>query len=536
MTTLTPVTTRDGRVPTGKSKAGRAVRSNDDVVQYFVDALLEREPRGYLAVNSMIVQRDKIYSYGSHFCLAEIVRRESGVPRLVLTNADTWSGGSRSATGSTAYHQRCVRSAIALINEQLPKSKRFEVLEIPFSAIDAAGIDRASIKPVEIRPSRRTYHEITSPTCPGERLYVRGADGAEPDGLKYKTAAEIADEGLTPDPNVSTVEYGKSGMQHAHATGYAELREDGLWHWTVERHWMGDSLIRGKSTELRQRKANADEREAFEWFMKMAGEAEKARDAYHKSYRNEPYPDGEHYDMNLRLQSLDLGDYLRELRDALPDGISQAGGKPIVSFTLHRSALYLSSFDYNEPHRPYFLCELPYGSGAITVDEGVDSLKPPEVRVAENIGLKVLRQGDIFAIEIDGDITDRLESMAALTTVTRYETVEGPPYSVPHESKVWLRRPRANETYEPGELNIFDTNHRATRMVKTTDGKWFGRGTLYHAPVGRAPDHRQVKLGDTWHQFVKNTVPQTKGRANRTTGRFNQSGISRAWTMSGAVD
>lgn len=531
MTTLTPVTTRGGRVPTGKSKDGRKVSSNEDIVQYFVDSLLERTERPHLSVNSMIVDRDQIFSYGSHFCIAQIVRRSSGVPRLVLTNADTWSSQGWHG-GSTSSHQHAVRYALGRVRDQLPANRKFEILEIPFSAVDAAGIDRRSIIPTDIRTSRYTTHEITSVECPGERLYALDDEGVP----HYKTPTEITEGALIVDPKHSTVSHERRGMLHAHPTGHATLGDDGIWRWTVQRHWMGDSLIRGKSTERRSRKLTPDERERWDWLCSISSDVIEARGKYEQSFK-----EGVGYDEALRTQWSDLDEYRRELRGLTHVSIRVSNGEPGVEFSVQRWASYLSSFDYDEPHRPYFLCELPYACKATTVDEAVDALMPDNVRLKIADGIEVLRQGDVYAIPT-GLSTDALLGIAVETTVTRYVTTPGEYHSTPVESKVKLRRPRAQETYEAGALDIMATNHRATHMIVVKHGgveHWYGRGTLVHAPAHRDPDHRQVKLGDgeTWYRFVKNTVPEaTNGRRNTRSGAFNQSGISRAWTMSGAVD
>lgn len=66
-----------------------------------------------------------------------------------------------------------------------------------------------------------------------------------------------------------------------------------------------------------------------------------------------------------------------------------------------RRVKFLSSFDRQERTPLYFLCELP-ATTATTVDEALEALKPDPVILAEAVGRKVTRQGDIFAVPMPG--------------------------------------------------------------------------------------------------------------------------------------
>jgi hypothetical protein len=175
-----------------------------------------------------------------------------------------------------------------------------------------------------------------------------------------------------------------------------------------------------------------------------------------------------------------------------------------------RRAKYLSAFDHAESRECYFLCELPR-SGAQTVDDAFEALKPTAVLEAERDGLEVTRQGDVFAIPTD--ITTR-ELRKSGETVKR--------------------------------AMLLNTNHTASEVVKVGRST-YARGTLRHEPgAWRERDHAQRRMGDgkTWHRIVKNTVPamrstDSSGRAwgGGSSGRgAAQSGQNRAWTMGGAVD
>lgn len=514
MSTHTFTTTPDGRVITGKSERGRAVRSGDDTVQFWIEGIYERKSRGNVDPTSIIVRGDTIYSYGTHFPMARLIRDAKGRVRLVLINADTWSGGGWTSTGQ---HQSMVRSA----TNHHAGTLGIPVMEIPFPVLESASIRFDSIKPLEIRDSRWTYHEIESYERPGVLGYVRTEDGSP------KYVPEHERDGVELDDTLSSVDYSKCGMAHAHATGHAELREDGKWHWTVQRHWMGDSIFRAKSSETRTRSLTAAESELYERYCLVNHAAHDMYREYERSFK-----EGEGYDEALFKRYQDVSGYKRDLESGnwwLPR-VQRGARTNRLEFTVQRWATYLSSFDYNEPHRPYFMCELPYGCKATTVDEGVDALMPDVIRSAIAQGIDVKRQGDIYAIPTNLT-TEVLESLALPVTVRRYIIGEHN-YA---ERDVTLRRPRANETYPSGTLDILGTNHRATHMILTRDGQWYGRGTLSHAPSGREPDHRAVKLdGAEWYAFVKNTVPIT-GRTG-TVGGAIQSHHARAWTNRGQVD
>src|SRR6266568_2749100 len=77
-----------------------------------------------------------LYSFGTHFPLAEIMLTSKGKRAYWLLNGDHWAGGS----GTTTRHQNMVR-------EEAEKTG-LPVLIVPFSALREAGIGRDSIKPV----------------------------------------------------------------------------------------------------------------------------------------------------------------------------------------------------------------------------------------------------------------------------------------------------------------------------------------------------------------------------------------------------
>lgn len=139
----------------------------------------------------------------------------------------------------------------------------------------------------------------------------------------------------------------------------------------------------------------------------------------------------------------------------------------------YRESYYISGFD--DQDAGYFLCELPQGSAPRNLAEAYECLKPEAVKLAEEMGRKVRRQGDIFAIPLRRDF----EGAEAIKKGTRGY--------------------------------VLKTNHLATEMVQYGNAV-YARGKLLHRPRMRNPDHAPLFLGRKWHLLVKNTVPVVVNR------------------------
>jgi hypothetical protein len=140
---------------------------------------------------------------------------------------------------------------------------------------------------------------------------------------------------------------------------------------------------------------------------------------------------------------------------------------------------YLSGFDHNERWPGlYFLTQLP--RPATSIADARQALKPCSVVLAEQIGRRVYRQGDMFAI----------------TTKITTEQIE-----------------ERGGTTAPNGL-LYGTAHIADLVASLPDGTQLARGTLHHKPalIGerRLPDHRPRKLTPRrWHLVAKNTTPMS---------------------------
>jgi hypothetical protein len=63
-------------------------RTNAETAQYWADSILASEPAPDLTVNSVIVSRDTVYSFGSHYPMGKIFRNEDGSVRRVVVTSD----------------------------------------------------------------------------------------------------------------------------------------------------------------------------------------------------------------------------------------------------------------------------------------------------------------------------------------------------------------------------------------------------------------------------------------------------------------
>jgi hypothetical protein len=152
---------------------------------------------------------------------------------------------------------------------------------------------------------------------------------------------------------------------------------------------------------------------------------------------------------------------------------------------------FLSGFDATantRNHDGYFLCELR--AKPKNIAHAFELLKPDAVKNAEKRGLKVSRQGDIFAIPTNLD-TRKLKKIgeyihggnaARMVWGARYNVIEYP--------------------------RLFDTSHCATEVI-TTPKAVYARGIIRHRPTtfGRSrPEHMNVAIGKSWHRMVRNTA------------------------------
>lgn len=323
-----------------------------------------------------------------------VVPAERGQSPFWLLNGDSYYHGGRMGD-NTGAHQDSLR--------RLVEQAGLRVLILPYSVLGSAGIDRDTIIPIDIRPDHMEnipHSAATLDEVPG--LYrLRWIEPHHDENGTYIPWHQVP---ITP-------------------------ADDGRYHWTTQRHWLGASVFRAQVS----------------------------------------------YDQRVTHD------------DGTRETVEVSGVR-----------WFLSDFDENEPGPLYFLCELPAGARHLTIADALNSLKPWQVTSAEDRGIPVYRQGDVFAIQRTGLTQKGLAEQG---------------YVRPAPSPVGIGK---------HEAVVLGVNHTATEvMVHPVSGVTYARGILRHRPAHRRPEHRNVKLGDgkTWFRLLKNTVPE-----------------GRSWSLGGRVD
>jgi hypothetical protein len=447
--------------------------SYDDVATRWTDVVLGLHGKTRNLTNErMPIRGDMIYSYGSHFEMARALRDKKGAVVAFLINGDTWGP-------TTSKHQNTVRNVIRRTGVQS--------VIIPYQALSSAGVSRDSVTILDVtndsvEVTQHSSHELPDfmkwEWCP---VYRQAA-------MTYEEIQAILDEehasrveyqvsplGPKSFPDVRGTYFYRTGYftglkdelvgherrllpKHGWRTVEWQRLPDGrdLYTWETSRHWLGESLVEGELTYTVTRHCKE---------CKDTGLAEGPTPAAWQRRTSREH-DAAYSSFLVEWSELMI---LNSRRPLCPG----CDGQGTWRATRHRRARFLSGFDKNEPRQSYFFAELPTRKPT-TIEEAYESLKPDSVRLAEQMGREVRRQGDIFAIPI------------------------------PTLTKRALRKSGAR-IEKMGRL--FGTNHAATEVAYLPDGNTLVRGVIHHVPAGRRPDHVRVRVGATWHLAVKNTVP-----------------------------
>lgn len=455
----------------------RAAEAAIDAWHQMVTGASTERPRD---CNQIMVNGDVLYSYGRHFELARPLRDKRGGIRGYLLNGDTYSQ-------STTQHQFHVRHLLA--NE--------ETVIIPYEALNSAGIDLGTVQIVHVKPDTWTTTQHRTTERPPRSKWVdhpiykdRRLTEAEVNEIldqrhdeamsSYKYKVKWHEESLAEgkrSPWESAVKAGppvrpnklpESAMTKRYVAGYdrklhrngrdwgdeidVQTLPDGTveYSWSTTRHWLGEALIRARITWTRWRECET-------------------------------------------CHGTGWGIGPTRWRDNWIDCPS-CRGRGGDTTTHHRWAYYLSGFDHEEARPLYFFAELPRGVKPQTVAEAYEALKPDPVKLAEQMGRPIFRQGDIFGVPT------RLDRKALKAQGARIEKRQPP---VVELSPVMREVQPANLPY------VLNTNHTATEVAYLPNGVTLARGTMYHDPLGRPADHARRRIGDgkTWHVVIKNTVP-----------------------------
>ncbi|AYB70205.1 hypothetical protein SEA_ONEIAGILLIAN_95 [Microbacterium phage OneinaGillian] len=503
--------------------------THEDVARRWANRALH-PGRDALRSNNLHDVGDSILSYGSHFEVGRILRDRKGNPVGWLLNGNTWSV-------TTSRHQGAVRTAVR--NTGLP------VVTIPHQALDAAGIDLRTVQIIDVQRDWTTERVITKRdanvrweyeydhsdrggwcnSLTGEfvargpywgsdavRKPVVECDHALPDipgpwkpGYNYlldmrrREAREIHERihhGVWEEVLGRTRNTGRKSPMATKYTPW-EMVDDPeaplgyVFERVVSRHWLGGSLIKAQVPyTVRQKHAACGGTgvAAEPWFT-----------------RGQSVGIGPLTEQQMQVAQ-DHSDFLMERNGGIrqPFGWSTlylidvmiehtecrgCSGRGSTRVERRRWAYFLSAFDENETRPSYFFCELPPKVHPTTVEEALETLKPAAVKLAEQMGRDVKRQGDIFAIAMPGVTLRELKAQGGV-----------------HIRKPKLVDRDGRTVFDGPRPQLLNTNHEATEVV-LVGSQTYARGTIKHVPDFRRPDHRPTPLGKEWHLIQKNTVP-----------------------------
>jgi len=506
----------------------------DDTACRWVEVEAGYTDKNYLKNDRMPVSRGRIFSYGSHFIIAEMLRDEHNEPSFLI-NGDRFSN-------TTTKHQAAVLGAITRRASGIPR------VTIPFSALDVAGIIHSSVRIVQSTSDWFEERHESRFEMPAEAKWEYTTRIEDRGGWRNSLTHEFVPRpegshyGGMPKSGTCVVCKDEPGYHHFmkrypedRERGWAEFQEvhqgfeahrrlrHGVWEevshttkntgrkvvrnkrgwveWDIEddpdsptgiafvrtwqRHWLGASLIRAQvQYRGRQRCTTCQHTGEVDpyivelWEKTAEGPltegASRRADDYAERWPDDPEP--------------------RRVKGSFTSTTCRTcGGSRWTAVNRRRWAYFLSAFDQNEARPSYFFCELPPKVKPTTVNEALEMLKPGSVRLAEELGREVERQGDIFWIPMPELDTRDLKNQGRYT---RRKV----------ESEI-VRWGGNQKTFE-GDPFVLSTNHTVTEQVRV--GRLtYGRGVLRHEPDRRRPDHARIRLGDgkTWGLIVKNTVP-----------------------------
>ena len=399
-----------------------------------------------LRSSSVIPDGDRLYSFGTHFELARPLRDRKGKVTGYLLNGQRFSA-------RTGQHQSAVRNAL--------RDVKVPVVIIPHPALEQAGVELSTVQVINVsKDTFETKRHRSTEIPEGARWRSEDVwENQEPTELDYANALA---QGI-----VDAKKHHEYRLK-LHTEKPEVFQDPG----PFEPPTREDIRVHSKRVKVGQTQ-------------KLFSAARSWREI-----KVTETPDGPVYEWETWEHR--LGESLIRARVEWRDWSSEG-------WEVHRRwAYFLSGFDHQESTPLYFFCELPRGSKPKTVAEAYEVLKPDPVKMAEQMGRKVSRQGDIFAVptRLDRKTLKAMGARIEKRTMAKLEL-----------SPVQRVRQEANLPY------ILKTNHTATEVAYLPNGVTMARGVLYHDPQDREQDHVRRRMGDgaSWHIVIKNTVP-TAGR------------------------
>lgn len=502
-------------------------------------------------------------------------RREYGPVTLVERHGKVFviNGDGLSDTSATRWQtfvrdriQRMLRDSglrqpEASITSRMTTGNSY--LLVPYAALDAAGIERSTMKPIDVTDDvwEHTWHQVKVPELRmpdeppkmkrGDRFTVPLVDPKKKKPVTFTITqavetvlvAQAQIDGLTLQTtwrrNQVYVEKGTKTVVRNFSNRYYALQRDGKLEAGQVWRWVGDWVATNVLWDGVSRQTALVQWGTHHWQWQQAERQRLQPDPNNGGFA--VWVDSAEREL-AKVRSEEVGYLTREhhLGANLFSAVSADGKR-------HR---FLSAFDAEEVRRLYFLAQLPNNSKAKTYDEALHALAPPIVHAAREQKRRVWRQGDVFAIETS--LTDE-DIYARARTRTRRQVVFGSLQQAIRNllntrSRVMLDEiaPAEGEVRErvdcpcgcghqritgggpkaQAALSIYRTGHTATEVVVARNGATYVRGVMHHDPQletpGRQAEHEDVNLFDEsdhekrpWCLTVRNTVPRRSTR--RTT-------------------
>jgi hypothetical protein len=535
---------------------------NEDVMDRWVHHVRYGEPmigkHGHaLSTNgsNVLAHGDTLYSYGTHFVLAQANRDARGKLVCLLLNGDRFSV-------TTSKHQSWTRNVCANLTRDLGVPS----IIIPFSALSAAGVNPDDVEPIHVRADRNVTHRHSSREKPGtrhvlmedpdgrttvERRWLYGATRDTVTGIMYESvgthqwriwpAEPTSPEDFTeytgeqpPFPQRPSMLDDRDGWQawrerfttanrqvperkplmvpnpnvvYVGTSNWLTAEFDGeVWRWERQQHLLGDSLFRARVRETVEVKPSAEQRELFDLLTRLTNERQSLTrqiDALDPPFK------GRRWNSRARRYRPSEPRNWREVarrawtQAALSERLDEAQANWSAAYDAaertmrpgHRfSGGTTWRISRQRTRRPYFLSSFDYQESTplYFLCELPANARPETVEQA----IDALKPPEVVAAEARG------------ITVTR----QGDLFAIPTRlSKRQLRRLRGQRRDFEKRLRVLGTNHSVTEGVVCKGGAVFGRGVMRHEPdAWRTPDHARQRMGDgkTWHMLVRNTVPR----------------------------
>jgi hypothetical protein len=498
----------------------------------------------------LVARGDVLYSWGTHFPLIRLIRGRNRKPVGFLLNGDRWTGArgwAASSGNDTGSHQ----TVVLRMAEEFKESLGLWFVTVPQSVLDAAGIDDTSVtlvhrtadwyenkvesfvdQPSDVKWTYAHRYElggwINSRTGEFRQSSARYGYGQGPKqetcercdrslpGWQWRHHEETWDEYNAMHQELLAHARFRHGEWEPVTgreinTGQRSLTPTRHWgsEWTLEdqpdsptgtvytkrwqRHWLGESLIKAKipyATDVRCPTCRGTGIHPHaEAFPGAEGPLTERQDAmWHRWQVHGTGPEPRH----------SIGSRLEERCET-------CSSRRTIRATRFRTAYFLSGFDHNEPLPSYFFTELPPDARPSTIEEAYEALKPATVRLAEEMGRRVERQGDQFFIEMPGLTLRELKRQGA-----EHHKRGGPGREKqqwePDEPQRWHQKPRF-QRYINENCWLNGTTHEASEVVRL-GGATYVRGIVRHVPDGRTPDHVPLHLGSkTLWLNVPNRTP-----------------------------